>query len=232
MQCPKCKNGSKCHYLEKSQGKKKDLSGKGKINYIRKDFRARGESCKWESHLNWLAIFCDTNNIEVRSKGRVKQCMAEDENIKAGGVSVEQMGAFCFSFDDSNWSNNVAMFGREWWITAIGHGAILTEGDGKAVLQAIADKIGNVNVPAATIASAVRTELTTELARIDTSISSRSTLTEIEGSSVIAKEATVATLPTLSEIESSTVLAKDETVAKETTVNTVKSNTNLIPGLF
>jgi hypothetical protein len=89
----------------------------------------QGESCKWESHLNWLAIFCDTNNIEVRSKGRVKQCMAEDEKIQAGGISVERMGAFCFSFDDSNWSNNVAMFGREWWITAIGHGAILTEGD-------------------------------------------------------------------------------------------------------
>ena len=91
----------------------------------------QGESCRWESHLNWLAIFCDTDNIETRSKGRVKQCMLEEgeDEVSADGVSVERMGAFCFSFDDSNWSNNAAMFGREWWITALGHGAVLTEGD-------------------------------------------------------------------------------------------------------
>jgi hypothetical protein len=91
----------------------------------------QGESCRWESQLNWLAIFCDTDNIETRSKGRVKQCMAEndEDEVQAGNVSVERMGSFCFSFDDSNWSNNVAMFGREWWITALGHGAVLTEGD-------------------------------------------------------------------------------------------------------
>lgn len=53
--------------------------------------------------------------------------------------------------------------------------AIITEGDGQAVLQAIADKIGNENVSAATIASAVRSNLSTELARIDAPISSRAT---------------------------------------------------------
>lgn len=91
----------------------------------------QGESCRWESQLNWLAIFCDTDNIETRSKGRVKQCMLEEgrDEVNKGGVCVERMGAFCFSFDDSNWSNNAAMFGREWWITALGHGAVLTEGD-------------------------------------------------------------------------------------------------------
>jgi len=50
--------------------------------------------------------------------------------------------------------------------------AIITDGDGNAVLQAIADKIGNENVSASTIASAVRTNLATELGRLDQPISS------------------------------------------------------------
>ena len=50
--------------------------------------------------------------------------------------------------------------------------AIITDGDGNAVLQAIADKIGNENVSAATIAAAVRTNLSVELSRIDAAISS------------------------------------------------------------
>lgn len=53
--------------------------------------------------------------------------------------------------------------------------AIMTDGDGNAVLQAIADKIGNENVSAATIAAAVRTNLTPELGRIDVAISTRAT---------------------------------------------------------
>lgn len=53
--------------------------------------------------------------------------------------------------------------------------AIITEGDGQAVLQAIADKIGNENLSAAAVASAVRTNLAVELARIDQPISSRAT---------------------------------------------------------
>lgn len=42
-------------------------------------------------------------------------------------------------------------------------------------LQAIADKIGNENLSAAAVASAVRTNLSVELARIDQPISSRAT---------------------------------------------------------
>jgi hypothetical protein len=45
---------------------------------------------------------------------------------------VEPMRTFCFSLAHSNWSNNVAMFGRRWWIEALGHGAVLTEGDNGA----------------------------------------------------------------------------------------------------
>ena len=103
-----------------------------------------GSVCEWGSHLNWLAIFCDPN-VEERSHGRVKQCMAEKKSVAelaanggkdVGGIvsgfentRVEPMGALCFSMDDSGWSNNVALFGREWWVTALGHGAVLTEGD-------------------------------------------------------------------------------------------------------
>ena len=43
-------------------------------------------------------------------------------------VPVEPLGTYCFSLDHSGWSNNVAMFRREWWIEALGHGAVLTEG--------------------------------------------------------------------------------------------------------
>jgi len=45
--------------------------------------------------------------------------------------------------------------------------AIINEADGQQVIDAIVQAIGNENVTASTIASAVRTELSTELARID-----------------------------------------------------------------
>jgi len=96
------------------------------------DFR---EQCAWGSHLNWLAIFCDTAGVEARSKGAVKMCMDEAAGgggaVAAGaaGVAVEPLRSYCFSMDHSGWSNNVAMFRREWWIEALGHGAVLTEGD-------------------------------------------------------------------------------------------------------
>ena len=99
------------------------------------DFR---QQCSWGSHLDWLAIFCDTAGVEARSKGAVKKCMDEGgggggggARVAAGaaGVAVEPLRAYCFSMDHSGWSNNVAMFRREWWIAALGHGAVLTEGD-------------------------------------------------------------------------------------------------------
>lgn len=54
--------------------------------------------------------------------------------------------------------------------------------------------IDNIQVDNAAIADAVRLELTTELTRIDASVSSRSTLQQIESSLVIAKEATNQTI--------------------------------------
>jgi len=59
--------------------------------------------------------------------------------------------------------------------------AIINEGDGQLVIDAIVQAIGNINVPAAVIASAVRTELTTELAKIDVNISSRSSQDSVYG---------------------------------------------------
>ncbi len=91
----------------------------------------KGPGCQWSAHLNWLAIFCDAR-VEARSGGRVRKCFDEGAApLRAGaaGAPVEPLGAFCFSFDDSGWSNNVAMFRRAWWVAALGHGAVLTEGD-------------------------------------------------------------------------------------------------------
>ena len=102
--------------------------------------------CSWGAHLNWLSVFCDTAGVEARSGGKMKVCM--DEDAGGGGVasvgrsgssartlplpsgaSVEPMRVYCTGLDHSGWSNNVAMFRREWWIEALGHGAVLTEGD-------------------------------------------------------------------------------------------------------
>lgn len=57
--------------------------------------------------------------------------------------------------------------------------AIINEGDGQMVIDAIVQAIGNVNVPASVIASAVRTELTTELGRIDVTLSTRASQSSV-----------------------------------------------------
>ncbi|QIW88508.1 hypothetical protein [Pseudanabaena phage PA-SR01] len=61
-------------------------------------------------------------------------------------------------------------------ITAIATGveaAILNETDGQQVVNAIVQAIGNTNITSGAIASAVRTELATELSRIDVATSTR-----------------------------------------------------------
>jgi hypothetical protein len=131
---------------------------------------------------------------------------------------------------------------------------IINDDDGRAVLQAIADKIMAEEISSTVIAQSVRAELATELGRIDVAISTRSTLTaedipegltaaevwsattrtlteaagltteqaaqlaalptltEIEGTTVLAKAADLEGLPTLADIEGSTVLAKSADV--------------------
>lgn len=55
--------------------------------------------------------------------------------------------------------------------------SIINDDDGRAVLQAIADKIMAEEISSTIIAQSVRAELATELARIDVAVSTRSTLT-------------------------------------------------------
>jgi hypothetical protein len=106
---------------------------------------------------------------------------------------------------------------------------IINEDDGRAVLQAIADKIMAEEISSTIIAQSVRAELATELGRIDVAISTRSTLTAedipegltaaevwsattrtlTEAAGLTTEQAEqLAALPTLAEIESTTVLAK------------------------
>lgn len=58
-------------------------------------------------------------------------------------------------------------------------------------LAGLASDIDNITVDNAAIAAAVRTELATELARIDIATSTRATLAQVEASTVLAKEATL-----------------------------------------
>jgi hypothetical protein len=106
---------------------------------------------------------------------------------------------------------------------------IINDDDGRAVLQAIADKIMAEEISSTIIAQSVRAELATELGRIDVAISTRSTLTAedipegltaaevwsattrtlTEAAGLTTEQAAqLAALPTLAEIESTTVLAK------------------------
>jgi hypothetical protein len=74
--------------------------------------------------------------------------------------------------------------------------ALVNDGDATALLQAIADKIaGDLtvgDVTALAIASAVRTELTTELSRIDENVSAAKTLTVAERSAIVSAMQAVA----------------------------------------
>jgi hypothetical protein len=106
---------------------------------------------------------------------------------------------------------------------------IINDDDGRAVLQAIADKIMAEEISSTVIAQSVRAELATELGRIDVAISTRSTLTAedipegltaaevwsadtrtlTEAAGLTTEQAAqLAALPTLADIEGTTVLAK------------------------
>lgn len=97
------------------------------------------QTCHWNSHLDWLAVFCDPSGVEGRSKGAIGKCpfddklpgaLASDDDKNEGPLS-----AYCFSFDHSGWSNNIAAFRRTWWIEAMGHVAIYSEGTSNAELE-------------------------------------------------------------------------------------------------
>jgi hypothetical protein len=117
---------------------------------------------------------------------------------------------------------------------------IINDDDGRAVLQAIADKIMAEEVSSTIIAQSVRAELATELGRIDVAISTRSTLTAedipegltaaevwsattrtlTEAAGLTTEQAEqLAALPTLADIEGTTVLAKAADVEGLPTAN-------------
>ena len=37
-------------------------------------FNDFGGTCMWSAHLNWLALFCDAEGVEARSRGEVRRC--------------------------------------------------------------------------------------------------------------------------------------------------------------
>jgi hypothetical protein len=111
--------------------------------------------------------------------------------------------------------------------------AILNEADGNAILEAIVGAIGNSNVDEIALVAAIRADIE----RAGGMLTAVPTLSEIEASTVLAKEATVNTRlatasyvapdnagigtantkldtkPSLAQIEGSTVIAKEATVA-------------------
>lgn len=85
------------------------------------DFSVR---CEYAAHLDWLTIFCDPQGVEARSRGAVRKCLVDDE-----GKHTPPLTVYCFSTDSSNWSNNVHMVRRQWWLDGLGHAAVLSGPD-------------------------------------------------------------------------------------------------------
>ena len=97
----------------------------------------QGAGCQWKAHLNWLALFCDPEGVQQRSGGRVRVCHDEGygrfpsapmraEPTREGAADVEPMRVYCFTMDDSGWTNNVAVFRRAFWTRAMDHTAVLS----------------------------------------------------------------------------------------------------------
>lgn len=60
---------------------------------------------------------------------RMEDPIAQMTRDEVENMQVEPLEMYCVSMDHSNWSNNIAMFEREWWINVLGIGAIQTEPD-------------------------------------------------------------------------------------------------------
>jgi hypothetical protein len=86
----------------------------------------------------------------------------------------------------------------------------------------------NANAAAAvTFPASVANESTVAARATQTSVDNKPTLAQIEGSTVLAKEATVGNRPTLAQIEASTVLAKEATVAARASQTSVDGKPTL-----
>jgi hypothetical protein len=126
--------------------------------------------------------------------------------------------------------------------------AILNEGDGNAILEAIVGAIGNSNVDEIALVAAIRADIErnggmldliptnplltndSRLDRIDVNVSTRlatSSYTAPDNAGVASANTKLDHRPTLAQIEASTVLAKEATVATratQTSVNAIPTN--------
>lgn len=61
-------------------------------------------TCAWNSHLDWLAIFCDPAGVVARSRGAVDMCL-DERAAPPEAAAGEPLQAYCFSLNSSGWSN-------------------------------------------------------------------------------------------------------------------------------
>jgi hypothetical protein len=101
------------------------------------------QPCSWNAHLAWLYAFCapDETRIEADTGGKLKMCyderdssrpLATEVTVDSADAAIDPLRVLCFSFDWSGWSNNAALFSRQWWLHNLDDAAILTR-DGNGV---------------------------------------------------------------------------------------------------
>jgi len=75
-----------------------------------------------------MRLFCDPT-VERASNGQLRVCL--DEGAAGGAAPAEEAAAealriHAFTLDRSCWSNNAALYRREWFLKAFDHTAILS----------------------------------------------------------------------------------------------------------
>ena len=90
-----------------------------------------------------MRIVCDPN-VERTSNGQVRVCLDEGAAGAGAGAGAapaaaeEALRVHAFTLDRSCWSNNVALYRREWFLKAFDHTAILSEpGNGNFEMNAV-----------------------------------------------------------------------------------------------
>jgi hypothetical protein len=107
-----------------------------------------GGGCSWNSRYDWMRLFCDPD-AERASSGQLRVCLDEAAASNGGGggggggggaaeAADEALRVFSFTLDRSCWSNNAALYRREWFLKAFDHTAILSEpGNGNFEMNAV-----------------------------------------------------------------------------------------------
>lgn len=187
------------------------------------------------------AILSDTNELQTNQGNWITATgFATPSNITSARDAIQADIAALNDFDPTTEQVVVSTNNDKTGYSISGTIQTLDALDTAQDVQHSATQSAISSIPAAPSASvnaaAVRTELTTELSRIDVAISTRNSVVPDNASiSAIkaktdnlpadpASETSLSEKPSLIEIEASTVLAKEETL------ESVKTNTNLIPG--